>query len=490
MGVNVGINLPVTTVTVDVSVTGDSHVEGIYSAPQNALPGSLERYFNETLGCSAAFYNYGSSGDTTRLYGPAYAVGNNEGMREKYNKLLYAGDRIPKVIGMQIGTNNTNSNYSNIASNADTTTDIMTCIRASRNGVFSGYATIPSYNPGLLGLWYFVIAGSGTFTLTYNGQTTGSLAYNAGAAAFQTALTGLSSVGAGNAIVYLDNTSPGTKYWVLFQGTQAGFQALTLSSTGAGLTTQATAAQSVSNQMWQSGIVPTPYHLPSSLPIGTKIMVAQDNGTIYGAGVSYDLSGNAISVQPLISTSTQWTYNRKVVSGAIADQIWICSNGQAGTNGWYRTYCEEDYYSAGAGANFTPLVYYHFVMGLHLYASVESNGTANGTQNGVRVAQAAAVSNLLGLSLFNGGNCYSGSGWQDILFVDTFTPVSNLITLATPAFDASVMSSIPGATPPSTCDAHCGTMGNNIISSIVGTVMRATKVHTGQTWTQLLGSST
>ncbi len=42
---------------------------------------------------------------------------------------------------------------------------------------------------------------AGTFTLTYNGQTTAPIAYNATAAAVQAALVALSSVGTGNAVV-------------------------------------------------------------------------------------------------------------------------------------------------------------------------------------------------------------------------------------------------------------------------------------------------
>lgn len=41
----------------------------------------------------------------------------------------------------------------------------------------------------------------GTFTLSYRGQTTGALAYNASAATIQTALTGLSTIGTGNVTV-------------------------------------------------------------------------------------------------------------------------------------------------------------------------------------------------------------------------------------------------------------------------------------------------
>jgi hypothetical protein len=54
-------------------------------------------------------------------------------------------------------------------------------------------------------------ASAGTFTLTYGGQTTTAIAYNASAATVQAALVALSSIGAGNAVV----TSPSAGIWVI-----------------------------------------------------------------------------------------------------------------------------------------------------------------------------------------------------------------------------------------------------------------------------------
>src|SRR6202021_2973482 len=51
-------------------------------------------------------------------------------------------------------------------------------------------------------------ATSGTFTLTYPGQTTGAIAWNAAASAVQTAIQALSNVGAGNATVTGSNGGP------------------------------------------------------------------------------------------------------------------------------------------------------------------------------------------------------------------------------------------------------------------------------------------
>ena len=56
-------------------------------------------------------------------------------------------------------------------------------------------------------------ATGGTFTLTYKGQTTGGVAYNAAASAVQTAVTGLTTVGSGNATV---SGSAGGPYTITF----------------------------------------------------------------------------------------------------------------------------------------------------------------------------------------------------------------------------------------------------------------------------------
>lgn len=83
-----------------------------------------------------------------------------------------------------------------------------------------------------------VTSGSlgGTYTLTFNSQTTSALAFNASAATVQAALVALSSVGANNAVV--SGTTPGTSggtLQVMFTGALAG-TALPLTGSGASLT--------------------------------------------------------------------------------------------------------------------------------------------------------------------------------------------------------------------------------------------------------------
>lgn len=73
---------------------------------------------------------------------------------------------------------------------------------------------------------------AGNFTLTYKGQTTSNIAYNAASSAVQTALQGLSTIGTGNATV---SGSAGGPYIVTFTGTLAS-DTTALTGNGTGLT--------------------------------------------------------------------------------------------------------------------------------------------------------------------------------------------------------------------------------------------------------------
>lgn len=75
-----------------------------------------------------------------------------------------------------------------------------------------------------------VTGNAGTFTLTFNAQTTSSLAYNISAANLQTALQGLSTIGAGNVTVTLD----AGVYTITFGGALADTDVASLTGTGSG----------------------------------------------------------------------------------------------------------------------------------------------------------------------------------------------------------------------------------------------------------------
>ncbi len=70
---------------------------------------------------------------------------------------------------------------------------------------------------------------AGTFTLTFNGQTTAPLAFDASSSAVQAALEGLSSIGNGNVVVV-----SGATHVVMFTGARAGTNLAEITSAGAG----------------------------------------------------------------------------------------------------------------------------------------------------------------------------------------------------------------------------------------------------------------
>jgi hypothetical protein len=83
-----------------------------------------------------------------------------------------------------------------------------------------------------------VLTGSptgGTFTLTFMGQTTAGVAYDANAAAVQSALEALSTIGSGN-VACAGGPLPGTAVSVTFQGTLAATNVAIMTGSGASLT--------------------------------------------------------------------------------------------------------------------------------------------------------------------------------------------------------------------------------------------------------------
>lgn len=104
---------------------------------------------------------------------------------------------------------------------------------------------------------------AGTFTLSYLGQTTGAIQWNATAAAVQAALVALSTIGAGN-VVCSGGPFPGTAVVVTFQGNlgnqavaalthtdalTGGVMTITQTTTGVSITPEPTAQVVVPNQI-------------------------------------------------------------------------------------------------------------------------------------------------------------------------------------------------------------------------------------------------
>jgi RHS repeat-associated protein len=81
----------------------------------------------------------------------------------------------------------------------------------------------PSSEVQRVGFTADMMISGGTFTLSFGGQTTGTLAYDASAATVQTALQGLSTIGSGNVAVTKTQDTMSAQVWqVTFQGSLAG----------------------------------------------------------------------------------------------------------------------------------------------------------------------------------------------------------------------------------------------------------------------------
>jgi len=128
----------------------------------------------------------------------------------------------------------------------------------------------------------------GTFTLTYGGQTTAGIAYNAAASAVQSALTALSSIGSGNVAV---TGSAGGPYSVTFQGSLAHTNVAQMTASGAGLTGGSSPAAAVSTGTGGANAHYVNGYIPSGTAIGlvsaTGLFGPYDDGASDGRQTCY-----------------------------------------------------------------------------------------------------------------------------------------------------------------------------------------------------------
>lgn len=118
-----------------------------------------------------------------------------------------------------------------------------------------------------------ISAEGGTFKVTYSGQQTAGIAYNAAASTVQTALAGLSSIGTGNVLV----TKEGAVYTVEFTGT-LGQKSLALMTTDPASLTGG-AGTAVVAQVTDGGL-PTDIDAVVVMPKNTSIYVADSEAEL------------------------------------------------------------------------------------------------------------------------------------------------------------------------------------------------------------------
>jgi hypothetical protein len=152
-----------------------------------------------------------------------------------------------------------------------------------------------------------IVATGGTYTLTFGGQTTAALAWNASTATVQTALQGLSSVGAGNAIV----TGSASSYYVMFKvaGTLTG-SGTSLTGTSHSLTITSgipynAAAATVQSSLESLSSVGAGKVTVTGTPASFLIVFAVGtNGVLTGSATN--LTGTGKKVQIDYAPNTAW----------------------------------------------------------------------------------------------------------------------------------------------------------------------------------------
>lgn len=119
--------------------------------------------------------------------------------------------------------------------------------------------------------------GGGTFTLTFNGQTTAGIAYNANAAAVQSALEALSNIDVGDVNV-TGGALPGTPVLVEFRGQYAQTNVNALTADGSGLTGGAGPAVVITTPT--AGVAPTALSLIPIAPGQVSVYMDATSGAI------------------------------------------------------------------------------------------------------------------------------------------------------------------------------------------------------------------
>jgi hypothetical protein len=162
------------------------------------------------------------------------------------------------------------------------------------NGVLKSGTVLSRYTSGAqAGLWgpyagqaseaqLATITGGptgGTVTLTLNGETTAGIAYNATAAAVQTALEALPSIAPGDVTV---TGSAGGPWTITFGGNYAGQNVATMTASGAGLTGGTSPAIAITTPTPGGGTATTGLDVPRGFLFNSIEMIYSDGSSPTG----------------------------------------------------------------------------------------------------------------------------------------------------------------------------------------------------------------
>lgn len=132
----------------------------------------------------------------------------------------------------------------------------------------------------------------GTFTLTYGGQTTGNIAFNASAATVAAALIALTNIGSAANVAVTGGALPGTPVVVTFQGLLGNQPQTLMTANGAGLTGGATPAVAVTHTTTGASAeqIIGVFDGPDRDFFGNGSIAYDEAVPIYHHGVSFDIS--------------------------------------------------------------------------------------------------------------------------------------------------------------------------------------------------------
>ena len=181
-------------------------------------------------------------------------------------------------------------------------------------------------------------ATGGTFTLTFNGQTTAPLAFNATAAAIQSAVQALSSVGAGNAVATGGpvNTANVT---VTFRGALSEADQPQMTADGSGLTGTTPAVvvnTTTAGGLWNAPHVDSRRSALNTNDLRGKLLRFQvKDGTIAPADENRADFGSAARTRSRPATCSRWRAARRRPRRGLRSTRW--ASGTRSASRWTRT---------------------------------------------------------------------------------------------------------------------------------------------------------
>jgi len=133
-----------------------------------------------------------------------------------------------------------------------------------------------------------VDADSGTFTLTFGGETTAAIEFDAAASAVQSAMEALASVGAGNVVV---SGNAGGPYRIEFQGDLAATDVGTVTADGSGLSGSTPSIGVVETQQGGPGVNEVQTITLTNAESGTFTLTYSGETT---ADIAYDAEASVV----------------------------------------------------------------------------------------------------------------------------------------------------------------------------------------------------